>query len=112
MEEDHNVVRLATFEHAYQAELLKTKLFDLGVPSWVTIDSDLWGISAAGLAGVQVNVRQIDFEFASEALEHLDSDEQGEPAPAWTCGCGEQVDEGFAICWSCGAEFSSNDEPE
>ena len=43
---------------------------------------------------------------AKEIIAELESAPE-ESCPAWTCPCGEEVDEGFFVCWSCGNEYSS-----
>jgi hypothetical protein len=45
-----------------------------------------------------------DLERARELLARFLSESRGEPAGApWTCEiCGETVDGGFGLCWSCG----------
>lgn len=50
-------------------------------------------------------VNQNDLEAAKKIIAEMEAAEEGEPVPAWTCSCGEDVDEGFGVCWSCGGEY-------
>lgn len=114
-EEDRNLVRLAAFEYEYEAMLLRTRLNENGIKAWVTggdgVNTFGAGLTAAGLVGVDVNVRQIDHELAKKVLSDFKSgDDVIAPITPWTCSCGEQVDEGFAVCWSCGNEFETEAE--
>lgn len=108
-QEDKNLVRLATFEYEYEAMLLKNALNDNGVPAWVTggdgVNTFGAGLTAAGLVGVDIRIRQIDVENAQAIMQGLEDAADSHTVPAWTCSCGEDVDEGFAVCWSCGSDF-------
>ena len=75
------------------------------------IDAKLSGheASALGLAldgpdEVEVIVQRSDFEKAKSIIEELETAVPDE-IPAWNCKCGEEVDEGFGVCWSCGADY-------
>lgn len=109
MEEDKNLVRLAAFEYEYKAILVRNALNERGIPAWVTggdgVNTFGAGLTAAGLVGVDVNVRQIDYETAKAVLDKLETDADVVSVPAWICKCGEEVDEGFAVCWSCGSDY-------
>lgn len=48
-------------------------------------------------------------EFETKAQSIVDA-MQAAPdieVPAWTCKCGEEVDAGFFVCWSCQAEYEA-----
>ena len=113
MDDDKNLVRLAAFEHEYEAILLKNNLNDNGVPAWVTggdgVNTFGAGLTAAGLVGVDVRIRKIDLEAARVILAEMEEDSSTN-LPAWKCECGEDVDEGFAVCWSCGSEWDSKND--
>ena len=108
-ENDKNLVRLAAFEYEYEAILLRNALNERGIPAWVTggdgVNTFGAGLTAAGLVGVDVNIREIDLEPANEILANIETGRDEVHIPEWKCGCGESVDEGFAVCWSCGADF-------
>ena len=110
MDQDKDLIRLASFEFEYEALLLRNELNDLGIPAWVTGGDGVnifgAGLTAAGLVGVDVNVRRIDLKAAEEIEKTFrDRAQKEEKVPNWTCACGEEIEEGFAVCWSCGAEF-------
>ena len=79
------------------------------------VDAKVLGSETAGFGGLsndaafQLVVRRDLFEKARELLENIESDDTEETVPAWTCHCGEEVDEGFAICWACGADWPEAD---
>jgi hypothetical protein len=112
--EDNNLVRLAAFEHEYEAVLLKNSLVDNGIEAWVTggdgVNTFGAGLTAAGLVAVDVRIRQKDLANAQSLLNQIEKDIHALPTPSWTCKCGEDVDEGFAICWSCGADFDERNK--
>ena len=107
-DEDNSLVRFAAFEHEYEAVLLKNNLSDNGIPAWVTggdgVNTFGAGLTAAGLVGVDVNIRKRDLKAARLVLAEANEDFPPVQIPAWRCNCGEEVDEGFAVCWSCGSE--------
>ena len=99
--DDRDLVRIATFEYEHQALMFRNMLNDNGIPAWVTRD----GVAAFGsgcLVGVDVSIHKINVDAAKKVLAKLP---QEKPVPEWTCACGEKVDEGFALCWSCGADI-------
>lgn len=112
--EDNNLVRLAAFEHEYEAVLLKNALVDNGIEAWVTggdgVNTFGAGLTAAGLVGVDVRIRQKDLASAQRLMIQIKKDLHALPTPSWNCNCGEEVDEGFAICWSCGADFGAREK--
>ena len=116
MPDDKNLVRLAAFEHEYEAVLLKNALVDNGIPAWVTggdgVNTFGAGLTAAGLVGVDVRIRQMDLENARALMERIEKELHALPTPSWLCRCGEQIDEGFAICWSCGGDFGERDRSQ
>jgi len=57
------------------------------------------------LPAIGLIVTRSNFEKAKALLAEL-QEAQNETCPAWTCSCGEEVDEGFFACWSCGNEKS------
>lgn len=65
------------------------------------------GVSLEGGDLIKISVPIDKIEEAVRLLEELTASESEESVvPAWTCHqCGEEVDEGFAICWNCGAEY-------
>lgn len=113
MEEDRNLVRIAAFESEHKAVLLRIELNENGIPAWVTggdgVNTFGAGLTAAGLVGVDVNVHQINAKAAKVVVENF-LNRVEKRVPAWDCACGEKVDEGFEVCWSCGNELSEPDD--
>ena len=62
------------------------------------------GLDLDGPEAIEVIVKRKDYDAAKAILDELKSTE-ADPIPAWKCECGEEVDEGFAVCWSCQAEY-------
>lgn len=88
---------------AYHA---KAALEEQGISAQLA-DSDegTFGFSLDAADQFNLIVNREDYEAAKKILADLEEMEDGELAPAWTCQCGEDVDEGFAVCWSCNAEY-------
>lgn len=107
--EDNNLVRFAAYELEYEAVLMKNALIDNGIEAWVTGGDGVnifgAGLTASGLVAVDVRIRQKDLEKARALVSQIEKELHALPTPSWNCKCGEAVDEGFAICWSCGADF-------
>lgn len=105
--DDRDLVRIATFEYEHEAILFRTMLNEHGIPAWVTggdgVNTFGAGLTAAGLVGVDVSIHKANVAAAQAVLDKMESLE--ETIPAWKCMCGEQVDEGFSVCWSCGADI-------
>lgn len=103
---DKNLVRIATFEYEHEAILFRNLLNDHGIPAWVTGGDGVnifgAGLTAAGLVGVDVSIHKINMDVAKEILGRLPKEKE---TPAWKCSCGESVDKGFEVCWSCGADI-------
>lgn len=108
MSED-DLVRVADFESETQAQLAQSILKENGINSSMNgADTSAFGMNIDGPEGVELIVRRGDHDRAKELLDNLEAEEFDE-IPAWTCGCGESVDEGFGMCWSCGAEYSAGE---
>lgn len=99
--DDRDLVRIAVFLYEHQAILFRTKLNEHGIPAWVTSE----GVTAfgAGMLDVEVSIHKANVEEAKKILAKMNLEE--EAIPAWTCKCGADVDEGFGVCWSCGADI-------
>ena len=98
------LVIVQAFEFEDEAHLARSVLDAEG------IDSKVLGSETAGFgsltndASFQLVVRNDLYERAKQILEQAaqQQEEEEEAIPAWKCECGAEVDEGFAICWSCG----------
>ena len=107
--DDRNLVRIATFEYEHQALMCRNILNDNGIPAWVTggdgVNTFGAGLTASGLVGVDVSIHKINVEAAKKVLAKFEREQKETVIPEWTCACGEKVDEGFSLCWSCGADI-------
>lgn len=108
LEEDRNLVRIASFEHEHEAILCRQLLNRHGIPAWVTggdgVNTFGAGLTAAGLVAVDVRIHKINEPLARSILEQH-ALENAQQMPAWICKCGANVDEGFSVCWSCGTDI-------
>ena len=112
---DDDLVRLTLFDNPVSAHALRLLLDANGIESMVAGEeaNSIFGgaLADTGMTGVEVLVRRADFDDAQTVMLEV-------PAacdtliPAWTCVCGESVDQGFAICWSCGKDCPANEESE
>lgn len=110
----NDVVRVETFTSETQAYHAQALLKEADINATIAEPDDgAFGFSLDVVDHFDLIVNVSDLESAKKILEEMEEMEDGELAPAWTCKCGEQVDEGFAVCWSCGAvhpgEGSSQD---
>ena len=98
------MTRLLVVESDVEANFYKGALEDHGIKVMVSgIDGSALGAALDGPDEIEVFVHEEDVEKAKGIVVKL-LEEEGEPIPAWTCKCGEEVDEGFGVCWSCGSE--------
>ncbi|MFK7768527.1 MAG: DUF2007 domain-containing protein [Mariniblastus sp.] len=103
--EESDLVRVAVLETEVEANFVKGFLEDHKIVVMVSgIETSALGAALDGDAEIEIFVGKSDVEKAESLLEEL-VNEESEPIPAWTCSCGEDVDEGFFVCWSCDAEF-------
>ena len=65
------------------------------------------GVALDGPDLIELFVHPSNVEKAKELIMAV-MEEEGDEIPGWTCQCGEEVDEGFGVCWSCGAEYKSD----
>jgi len=109
MSDEGDLVRLAVFDRESDAILAKAVLEENQIHATVSgIEPSALGISLDGEDAIELFVLADDLERAQAIIETLaDASEAEEPVPAWTCQCGEDVDEGFFVCWSCGSEYQS-----
>ena len=114
MEEEKPMVRLLVVESDIEANFFKGALEDNGISALVKgIAGSAFGAALDGPDEIEVYVYSDDVEESKAIIMEL-LDEDGDEIPAWTCTCGEEVDEGFGVCWSCGADYdgSGSDEAE
>ncbi len=106
MDHEIELTRLLVCETELQAKIVKGFLEENGIKVMVK-GLDTGGAVFGGAvedAEIEIFVSVDDLEKTQELLEALE-EEEGDPVPEWICKCGEEVDEGFELCWSCGAEY-------
>lgn len=103
--EEKPMMRLMVAESEVEANLLKGVLMENGIHVLVSgLDGSALGSALDGPDEIMIFVYEEDLQNSRDLVsEIIEADE--DPVPAWTCKCGEDVDEGFFVCWSCGAEF-------
>ena len=106
------LVILATFENSVEAHLLCGELNEQEIEAQVgnETSSTIFGAGIAGSSNafsIKVLVMKRDLEKALEIKAEFFARKSDDPMeiPEWNCKCGEVVDEGFAVCWSCEAEY-------
>ena len=103
--EESDLVRVVVLETEVEANFVKGFLEDHEIDALIAgLETSALGAALDGDSEIEVFVASADVEKAKVLIEEL-INEDAEPIPAWTCGCGEDVDEGFFVCWSCDAEF-------
>ncbi len=111
------VVSIASFTEAFDAQMLRNELVANGINATVTNDqSSVFGATTMGEAfTIDVMVMATDVEEGVKIKDRWLAMRNGEDSdtetdiPEWTCGCGETVDAGFEICWSCGAPYGGDE---
>ena len=104
-ERNDDLVALASFKTPTEAHLLKLLLEANGIQAAVTGEqaNAAFGFGSgtdANVFGVKVMVKRNDLPEAKLVMQVPAAADV--MIPAWNCGCGAEVDEGFSICWSCG----------
>ena len=103
---DEAIVRLAEFETETSATLALAVLEDAGIKAMLSgLEPSALGRGLGGDEVLEIFVPQGDLAKAQQLLGEIEAADEEEEIPAWTCPCGEEVDAGFFVCWSCGAEY-------
>lgn len=105
---------LTKFENPLQAETVRIGLIEQGVKAFIENSESTRAMHYVGtaLGGVKVLVPQSELTRAKEVLEAMLNEAGVEYSAPWICGaCGEEVDAGFEVCWSCGGERGENSSP-
>jgi len=113
MEDELNLRRVLVCETEIEAQVSKGYLEENGIKVMVR-GLDAGGSVFSGAVDdpeIELFVSPEAFEQATELIEALTA-EQDDPIPAWVCKCGEDVDEGFAVCWSCESDYQPSAEAE
>ncbi len=105
---NNEFVRVAAYETESAAILAKAVLEDNQITVTMSgLEPSALGLSLDGEDSIEVYVQQSNLEKAKKLLAELEEVEE-ETTPAWKCSCGEEVDEGFFVCWSCGEEYQAD----
>jgi hypothetical protein len=104
--QDDDLVAVGEFSNDIEAQQAINLLAENGIVAQMNDDGGAFDLGIGELPAVEVIVASSNYEKAKTLLADLEA-EQGETCPAWTCQCGEEVDEGFFACWSCGAEYAA-----
>ena len=91
-------VKLAKFDNAIPAHSIRILLEANGIEARVQGD---FVVEIAGADSILVIVREGDLEIAKRIIAEVPAASEV-LVPEWTCDCGETVDKGFQVCWSCG----------
>jgi hypothetical protein len=106
-----DLVTIAKYGDSQEASLARAMLEDHGITGLVVggeLNSTLWHLGPT-ISGVELQVPSFEATRASEILESFLDTRNAPTRGDWTCPrCGEKVDAGFDVCWSCGAAV---DEP-
>ena len=97
-----SLVSIGSFPNAIAAEQVRIVLAAEGIQAFVEGGNTNTMLSHVGsaLGGVSLTVRESDAERALQLLQDSDFDDVSD---AWHCrDCGEDIEAGFEVCWSCG----------
>ena len=110
MESDYELVKVASLTTAPEAHVLRMTLNHAGIPAQVTGEQSSNMLGGGTLIPAEVYVRRIDEQDALAIVKDF-LQKQPQVLEAWTCGCGERVEEGFGSCWSCGQDHPMFSDP-
>ncbi|MEM7453282.1 MAG: DUF2007 domain-containing protein [Planctomycetota bacterium] len=106
MDSDYELIRIASLTTATEAHILRMTLNHAGIPAQVTGEQSSNTLGGGALIPAEVHVRKIDETNARVIVDEYLKKPQKILEP-WTCSCGEDIDEGFGSCWSCGRDHPS-----
>ena len=103
---------LSTFQNSVDAHLFKNELENQGIRASINNETTtaIFGATIGGPSSafsIEVLIMESDAEQALEIKNQWSSkaeDSTTVEIAEWTCKCGETVDEGFSVCWNCGAD--------
>ncbi len=107
-----DLLRVAGFPSEPEAQIAQAMLAEQGINASIDNGESALGFDLVDMDEIDLIVMRKDFDRAKELIDDMKSlqAEDQEPVPAWTCKCGEDVDEGFFVCWSCGADYQAASE--
>lgn len=115
-ERDDDLVCVGYFSHSTDAHSLRILLEAHGIQAIVTNEESTYTLGVSiigpqGPVGIEVHVKRKDYQDAMLIKDEVPAASE-QLIPAWTCSCGANVDEGFSLCWSCGADWVPSEEAE
>ena len=106
---DQDLLRVAGFSSVPEAQIAQAMLSENGINASIDRGESALGFDLNDMDEVELIVLRKDFDTAKQLIAQMEEvygdEEEQEAVPAWTCACGEEVDEGFFVCWSCGADY-------
>ena len=109
--QDDDLVAAGEFANDIEAQQAINLLAENGIVAQMNDEGGAFDLGIGELGGIEIIVTQSNFQRARQLLAEL-AIGQAQSCPAWNCPCGEEVDEGFFACWSCGQSYSGDDSPE
>ena len=107
---DDDLVTLARFTSSTSAHSLRILIEAHGIRVSVTNEESTSNLGTSMFGshspvGIEVSVFRRDLKEARTIMNEVPAASEL-LVPEWTCSdCGETVDQGFSVCWSCGGEF-------
>ena len=107
MQHDDALVEVAQYPSSLLAHSIRILLEANGIPAIVVGDA----IQEIGFEPIQVMVSKKNLQLARQVIEEVPAASEI-LIPGWICVCGEEVDSGFNLCWSCGYEYHADEDSE
>jgi len=104
-----SLVTVATFSSTTEAAIARAALEHAGTRAWLQEEVTSGQLQfGSALGGIKLQVADIDAEMARDTLSGLQVGSSANPPP-WNCpDCGQEVGDGFEVCWNCGHEQAAN----
>jgi hypothetical protein len=101
------LAKLCETETEHEALMVKAMLDEEGIKVMIKgLESSAFGDALDGADWIELFVPKQQLTDAKALVDDIQSEDEA-PIPAWTCECGEDVDAGFFVCWSCQAEYKA-----
>ena len=95
--EEIQLAKVCETEAKEQAMLFKAVLEQEGMEVMVTgLEASALGEAIDGADVIELFVKVTDVKHAKRMVDEILAEDE-DPIPAWTCECGESVDEGFFV---------------
>ena len=104
---DDDLVAVGEFDNEISAQAAISLLTENDIVAQMDDEGGAFDLGIGELSAIRLIVLRSNLEKAKALLSELQV-AQEDTCPAWTCRCGEEVDEGFFACWSCGNEYRSS----